>query len=81
MKKSAKAIVVSLVLVIVMAVSGGTAFAGWGWEDCPPASGSAVEHMSPTAEFHVGGLQAPLAANDHATTENPGKKPAPPTVE
>lgn len=66
-----------MVVVAMIALSGGQALAGWGWEDCPPASGKGVDNMSATAYEQVQEVQAPRVADSHAKGDNPGKKPAP----
>ncbi len=54
MRKATRAVVAALVLAIVMAFSAGSAFAGWGWEDCPPASDAGFANHSDQADVQWG---------------------------
>ena len=74
MRKATRATVAALVMAIVMAFSAGSAFAGWSWEDCPPASIHETQHASDTATTRVTQNSHADNANIHATTANPGQK-------
>lgn len=78
MMKIGKTGVAAVVVGLLMTVSSGSAFAGWAWDDCPPASSNETAHASQTAADHVAGLQGPVNANSHAGNSavdgNPGSK-------
>jgi Spy/CpxP family protein refolding chaperone len=72
MRKATLTVMATLALVIMFALSTAVAMAGWGYEDCPPASIWGATHSSDQAGLMVSNLNPP--ANAHATTLNPGNK-------
>ena len=75
MRKTALTVMATLVMVLMLALSAGSAVAGWGWEDCPPVSGQGQVHLvNGNASSHIIGLTAPENANTNARTTNPGNK-------
>ncbi len=77
MRNRFRTAVVVLIIAIVAAFSATPALAGWGWEDCPPASvkveGGTPPHMSANAIERLMELSPGDRANEHARY-NPGNK-------
>jgi hypothetical protein len=74
MRKGVLTIVAVLMLALALVATSSVAFAGFGWDDCPPASSQGVANRSEVATGHVFGLLPPEGANSNATTTNPGNK-------
>lgn len=75
MRKTARTILATLALVIMFALSSGVALAGWGYEDCPPASAAGVANRSQVATDLVSGPHPSDVSNPNSRYPgNPGNK-------
>ncbi|MHB0869873.1 MAG: hypothetical protein ACYC66_08825 [Chloroflexota bacterium] len=73
MRKATLTLLATLAVAIMFVLSTAVAMAGWGYDDCPPASYSAWQHASDQAKANWVDVH-PNAADNAWYWSNPGNK-------